>query len=117
MSGPAGGGWAGARSCSKQGTWRTTFLSSLVLPAAHHPPRRFLSDLAAAQARAACWDARRQTPDLMSLPGAGRWLASVQLAATDLQAVLLYDRSLALLGALAFVDRPVSVARASSGWE
>ena len=69
--------------------------------------RQFLADLAEAQQRGACWDARRHTLDLVSLPDGGRWLGGAQLLVSDLQYILLYDRALALLGALAFTDRPV----------
>ena len=51
----------------------------------------------------------------MTLPGGGQWLGGVQLLATDLQAVLLYDQHCELLGALDFADRPVSTLL-SSGW-
>ena len=72
------------------------------------PARRFLADLAEAQRRGCAYDGRRQSWDFMTLPGAGQWLAQAQLLVTDRQHVLLYDRQLGLLGALSFVDRPVS---------
>ena len=69
--------------------------------------RQFLVDLAEAQRRGCCYDGRQQSWDFMTLPGGGQWLSQVQLLATDLQAVLLYDQHLELLGALSFADRPV----------
>ncbi len=61
-----------------------------------------------AQANGSCYDGRRQSWDFLTLPGEGKWLRQVQLLVTDQQHVLMYDRQLALLGALTFSDRPVS---------
>ncbi|KAL4457935.1 hypothetical protein ABPG75_012800 [Micractinium tetrahymenae] len=68
--------------------------------------RHFLADLAACQSAGRCYDGRRQTLDLLTLPQKCQWLAQVELLVTDMQHVLLYDAGLAPLGALSFVDRP-----------
>jgi len=70
--------------------------------------RQFLADLAAAQAAGLAWDGRRQTWDFLTLPNSGRFLGGVELIATDLLSLLLYDQHLELVGALSFAERPVS---------